>query len=211
MAEPEASNCVLGVDLDGVCADFHAGLRPIAAEWLGVDPASLSPEPSTDYPEWNLGPAGGFDALYRYAVTRRELFANVPPIPDASLTLRRLWTEKRIRIRVITYRLYFQFFHQVAIRQTIEWLDRHDFPYWDLCFMKEKSAVGANLYIEDSFSNIQALRAAGKRVIAFRSSQNRQFDIDEPIADNWRDVEALVQREIEAWRQSRVHEQLPGD
>ena len=27
---------VLGVDLDGVCADFIGGLRPIAAEWLDV-------------------------------------------------------------------------------------------------------------------------------------------------------------------------------
>jgi len=27
---------VLGVDLDGVVADFIGGLRPIAAEWLGV-------------------------------------------------------------------------------------------------------------------------------------------------------------------------------
>ena len=28
---------VFGVDLDGVVADFYGGLRPIAAEWLGVD------------------------------------------------------------------------------------------------------------------------------------------------------------------------------
>lgn len=27
---------VLGVDLDGECADFIGALRPIAAEWLGV-------------------------------------------------------------------------------------------------------------------------------------------------------------------------------
>ncbi len=26
---------VLGVDLDGVCADFYKGIRLIAAEWLG--------------------------------------------------------------------------------------------------------------------------------------------------------------------------------
>ena len=32
---------VFGVDLDGVCADFYHGLRPIAAEWLGVDVATL--------------------------------------------------------------------------------------------------------------------------------------------------------------------------
>ena len=35
---------VLGVDLDGTCADFYGGLRPIAAEWLGVDPEMLRAE-----------------------------------------------------------------------------------------------------------------------------------------------------------------------
>ena len=32
---------VFGVDLDGVVADFYGGLRPIAAEWLGVALESL--------------------------------------------------------------------------------------------------------------------------------------------------------------------------
>jgi hypothetical protein len=31
-----ADRFVLGVDLDGVVCDFYGGLRPIAAEWLGV-------------------------------------------------------------------------------------------------------------------------------------------------------------------------------
>jgi hypothetical protein len=32
---------ILGVGLDGVCADFYVGIRPIAAEWLGVEETSL--------------------------------------------------------------------------------------------------------------------------------------------------------------------------
>ena len=28
---------VLGIDLDGVCADFYARMREIAAEWFEVD------------------------------------------------------------------------------------------------------------------------------------------------------------------------------
>ena len=34
---PADRRFVLGVDLDGVCADFYGGLKPVAAEWLGVD------------------------------------------------------------------------------------------------------------------------------------------------------------------------------
>ena len=147
---------VLGVDLDGVCADFARGLRPIAADWLGVDEETLSDTPSLHYPEWNIDEAGGFDALYRYAVTRRDLFRKLPPVEGASLALRRLWAQKRIRIRIITYRLYFEFFHAFATTQTIEWLDQHDFPYWDLCLMRDKHEVGASLYIEDSVSNVNS-------------------------------------------------------
>ena len=31
-----------GVDLARVCADFYVGIRPIAAEWLGVEETSLT-------------------------------------------------------------------------------------------------------------------------------------------------------------------------
>jgi 5'(3')-deoxyribonucleotidase len=214
MDSQEASNFVLGVDLDGVCADFMAGLRPIAAEWLGVREDELTEHPSHNYPEWRLDAAGGFDALYRFAATRRDLFATVPTIPGASLTLRRLWTSKRVRIRVITFRLYFEFFHQVAIRQTIEWLDQHDFPYWDICFMKDKAAVGADLYVEDSESNIRALRAADKKVIVFNTPQNRDADLAGPRASTWSEVEQLVLEEIESWEQSQPAggpERIAGD
>jgi hypothetical protein len=43
---------VFGVDLDGVCADFYRGLRPIAAEWLGVDVTTLPERVSWGLPEW---------------------------------------------------------------------------------------------------------------------------------------------------------------
>ncbi|HHE31099.1 MAG TPA: 5'-nucleotidase, partial [Chlorobaculum parvum] len=31
---PEQRNIVIGVDLDGVCADFYGRMRQIAAEWF---------------------------------------------------------------------------------------------------------------------------------------------------------------------------------
>jgi len=211
MPDLTASAFILGVDLDGVCADFTAGLRRIAAEWLGVSEHSLTPTPSYNYPEWNLEASGGFEALYRYAVTRRDLLRDLPPVPGASLALRRLWTKKLVRIRIITYRLYFEFFHRVAISQTVEWLDHHDFPYWDLCFMKDKAAVGADLYIEDSPGNVEALRAAGKKVVVFINSTNRH--LEEPRAENWEKVEELVLAEVNVWEQARLETppSLPGD
>ena len=184
---------MLGVDLDGVCADFFGGLREIAAEWLEVPLESLTPEVSYGLQEWNLEPAGGYAALHRFAVTQRDLFAQLRPIHGASVVLRRL-SNRDVRIRIITHRLFIKYFHEPAIRQTIEWLDRYDIPYWDLCFMKEKAAVGADLYIEDSPINVARLRAGGNDTIVFTNSTNR--DVAPPRAGSWDEVEELVMERV---------------
>lgn len=185
---------VFGVDLDGVCADFYGGLRPIAAEWLGVSVDTLPEEISWGLPEWGLNKApGGYLALHRYAVTQCELFRKLKPIAGAAQTLRRL-SENDIRIRIITHRLYIKYFHQQAIDQTIEWLDRYDIPYWDLCFMKDKAAVGADLYIDDSPS----VRDSGRGITTPSSSRTRQTVI-------WRGYALTIGPKLRAssWRESK--------
>ena len=73
---------VLGVDLDGVVADFYEGLRIIAAEWLDVPLDKLTSHVTYGLPEWKLDQApGGYDALHRFAVTQRQLFKILKPIP----------------------------------------------------------------------------------------------------------------------------------
>lgn len=180
---------VLGVDLDGVCADFYGGMRVVAAEWLDVPLETLPTEVSYDLPEWGLDKAGGYAALHRFAVTQRDLFRNLRPITGAAAALRRL-SVQNIRIRIITHRLFIKYFHQESVRQTIEWLDHWDIPYWDLCFMKDKVAVGADLYIEDAPANVQELRNDGNPTIVFTNSTNRH--LPGPRADTWEEVERLV-------------------
>jgi len=191
---------VFGVDLDGVCADFYAGLRPIAAEWLGVEVRTLPERVSWGLPEWGVDTApGGYEALHKFAVTQRELFRRLPPMPGAPQALRKL-SKKDVRIRIITHRFFIKYFHQAAARQTIEWLDHHDIPYWDLCFMQEKSAVGADLYIEDSPANIARLRDEGQKTIIFTNSTNE--GLAGPRADTWEEVVELVLEEKAGWKSS---------
>lgn len=189
---------VLGVDLDGVVADFARGLKPVAAEWLGIAEQQLTDEISYGFGEWGLEAAGGYDALHRFAVKERELFARLPPVAGAPAALRRLDTIPEIRIRIITHRLYIHWFHKEAIRQTTEWLERHGIPYWDLCFMRDKAAVGADLYLEDSPDNIRALRATGHETIVVVNSTNR--DLPPPRATDWNGIEQLVRERVAQWR-----------
>ncbi len=190
----DAEEFVFGVDLDGVVADFIQGLKPIAAEWLGVPIASLTDEVSYGFKEWNLGDS--YDDVHRFALKERDLFANLPLITGAASALRRL-SSTGIRIRIITHRLYIPWFHRQAVVQTLEWLERHGLPYWDLCFMASKSSVDANVYVEDSPANIEALRRAGKEVIIFRNSTNR--DLPPPSATEWVEVERWVMSKYDAW------------
>ncbi|HSP05540.1 MAG TPA: 5'-nucleotidase [Acidobacteriota bacterium] len=189
---------VLGVDLDGVVADFYGGLRPIAAEWLGVAGESLPEHVSYGFPEWHLEQAGGYEALHRFAVVHRNLFRELKPMEGAPATLRRL-SATGIRIRIITHRLYIKHFHQQAVLQTITWLDHWGIPYWDLCFMRDKAAVGADLYIEDNPDNIAQLREEGHPTIIFTNSTNLQMT--GLRAANWPEVESLVTSEYVQWKQ----------
>lgn len=198
MTSSSNAQFVLGVDLDGVVADFARGLKPIAAEWLGVPVDSLTDEISYGFKEWELERAGGYDDLHRFAVKERQLFATLPPVRGAAAALRRLDTVPEIRIRIITHRLYIHWFHKEAIRQTSEWLEQHGIPYWDLCFMRDKAAVGANLYLEDSPENIAALRAAKHETIVVVNSTNRH--LPGPRAESWEDLEVMVRERVEAWK-----------
>jgi len=76
------------------------------------------------------------------------------------------------------------------VSQTIHWLDHHGIPYWDLCFMKAKDQVGADIYIEDSPHNIAQLREANLYTICFANSTN--VDVTAPRAANWDQVSELV-------------------
>jgi len=188
---------VLGVDLDGVCADFIGALRPIAAEWLGVRVDELPEKVTYGFSEWKLERAGKYEDLHRFAVIQRDLFRNLNPIEGAPAVLRRL-SARNIRIRLITHRLYIKYFHQEAITQTTEWLEHHGIPYWDLCFMRDKAAVGADLYIEDSPDHVQRLREDGHKTIVFTNSTNE--GLAGPRADSWLEVESLVLKELEDWQ-----------
>lgn len=179
---------IVGVDLDGVCADFYGRMREITAEWAECPLEDLPTEVSYGLPEWGVK-LDRYDSLHRFAVLQRGLFETSPMIPGARKYLRRL-SDEGARIRIITHRLFVFYFHKAAVSQTVDWLDHHGIPYVDLCFMKEKEQVGAEVYIEDSPHNVEALRRSGHHVICFGNSTNKH--IAPPRAKSWAEAYELV-------------------
>jgi 5'(3')-deoxyribonucleotidase len=179
---------IFGVDLDGVCADYTASFREVAAADLGVAPETLGPQLTWDFAEWGLD-RQRFDRLHRSAVLEQRILRSMPVIEGAAEALWRL-SDAGVWIRVITHRLYMNWGHAIAVADTVEWLDRNSIPYRDLCFLGSKPQVEADAYIDDAPHNIASLREAGNMAIVFDQPYNRH--VGGLRAVDWDEVEQLV-------------------
>ncbi len=197
MTEP----LVLGVDLDGVCADYEGAFRDAVVRRTGRDPAQLPPQTVLDqFTEWGLDPEG-FAEIHRAAVTEDRMFRHMAPVPGVSQALWEL-SDAGVWIRIITHRLCVNWAHETTAADTAAWLDANRIPYRDLCFIGDKPDVGADIYVEDSPGNVLALRADGKHTIVFDHPYNR--DLAGPRAGTWQEVLGQVHLELSA-RRRQLH------
>jgi 5'-nucleotidase len=186
---------VLGVDLDGVCADYEGAFRASVARQFARAPDSLPPQTVMDaYSQWGLS-FEEFEEAHRRAVLDDNMFRHMAPLPGVSEALWEL-SDLGVWIRIITHRLIFNWAHETSAADTAAWLDQHKIPYRDLCFIGDKPNVGADLYIDDSPTNIISLRDAGKTAIVFDQPYNR--DLPGPRATSWADVVATVRVKLDA-------------
>jgi 5'-nucleotidase len=183
-----AGDFVLGVDLDGVCADHTAAFRSVVARERGIPADSLPEQRSWNFYEWGLDDVS-FEVLHRRAILEHGMFRTMPAIEGCAEALWRL-SDAGAWIRLITHRLYTNWGHAVAVGDTVAWLDEHGIPYRYLCFLGQKPQVEADAYVDDAPHNVAALRAGGSAVIVFDQPYNR--DLDGPRARSWADVEVLV-------------------
>jgi 5'-nucleotidase len=187
IASRTSAPLVLGVDLDGCVADYETAFRRCAAVQLAVPEDTLDRLSTYDYASagWGIRDHGHFLALHRRAVAEQRLFADMPVVPGAAEAL---WTlsDAGVRIRVVTHRLCASGIHHTAVADTVAWLDAHDLPYRDICFVEDKPQVGADVFVDDAPHNVQALRAVGVDTIVFDQRYNRS--LPGPRARTWADV-----------------------
>ncbi len=196
---------VLGVDLDGVCADYTSAFRRIVAMERNVDADSLTTEVSWDFAEWGLN-RDSFLELHKTSVQDHRMFKNMPALDGVSDALWRL-SDAGVWIRIVTHRLVTNWGHALIVSDTVDWLDAKSIPYRDICFLGRKPEIEADAYVEDAPHNVEALRARGNTVIVFDQPYNR--DLDGLRASNWVEVEAIVS-ELAAEKVGSFASQLPG-
>ncbi len=174
---------VLGLDLDGVCADYTGGFRRFVAAERGVAPETLPDPVDWDWSlcGWDIPSRDEYLDLHARAV-HAGLFRDLEPLPGVSAALWRL-SDAGVHIRVITHRLVVNGGHGAAAGDTVTWLERHRIPFRDLCFMATKPEVGADLYLDDSPTNLEAFRAAGLTALVFDQPYNRH--VPGPRVHDW--------------------------
>jgi 5'(3')-deoxyribonucleotidase len=183
---------VLGLDLDGVCADYTGGFRRFVAAERGVDPALLPDPVDWDWTRCHWGIASREEYLDLHARSvSAGLFRELDPLPGVSEALWRL-SDAGVHVRVITHRLIISGGHGAAAADTVAWLESHRIPFWDLCFMADKPQVGADLYLDDSPANISAFHEAGLPALIFDAPYNHH--LEGPRVRDWTEAADAVLR-----------------
>ncbi len=182
---------IIGVDLDGVSGNYIVGLRENLAKIFNLTPeqALIEFPAPLDYAfsNWKLI-ADNFHEYHAQCV-EIGLYENMPMIEGASEILWKL-NDFGHHLRVITSRFVKHGQNQKVVSATSYWLDKHDIPYRDLMFIRDKIDVYADIYIDDAPSNIEALRAKGRTVIVFDAPYNQH--VDGLRAYDWNDVYQIM-------------------
>lgn len=188
---------VLGVDLDGVCADYTKAFRAHAAVVLGRDESGMGEQSSWRIEEcgWGVVDREHFLELHRSAVVEQRMFATMPEIAGASDALW-LLSDMGVYIRIITHRLVLNWEHEITVSDTVHWMQhkrpdgRPRIPYRDVCFCANKNDVGADLYIDDAPHNIESLRKGQNEAICFDAPYNQ--DVPGPRVRKWEELVNIV-------------------
>lgn len=182
---------IIGVDLDEVCAEYYEGLRDFIALEDNLTPdvaLSLYPNPDTyNMQSWKDFP-DKFVEVHERAVNQ-GLYQKLKPIAGASEVLWKLNNEGH-HLRVITSRFVLHGQHSKVLSHTAEWLDFNDIPYRDISFVARKGDIFADVYIDDSPTNIHVFNELKRKVIIFDRLYNK--DIEGLRAHNWDDVYNII-------------------
>lgn len=178
----------LGIDLDGVVADFNAGWIERYNAQFGSD---LLPEHVDiwDAPTLltHFTDMSEFWSWARTAGSGASIFRVLQPYHGAIEALERL--SRRDHIVIVTTKPRF------AVHDTFEWLAEHRVPTTEVHIVDDKSVVDCDVYLDDADHNIEALVGAHPTSLVCRyvrpwaTSHVGAVDVDD-----WNQFEHEVER-----------------
>jgi 5'(3')-deoxyribonucleotidase len=151
----------LGIDLDGVVADFNAA-------WIGRYNAEFGTRlPLDAVRHWDGIPGvthftdmAGFWAWARHQ-DDASIFRHLEPYPDALETLHRL-ADAGHEIVILTFK------PDWAVSDTFAWLGEHRVPTREVHVTEDKHLVACDVYLDDAPHQLERIRTARPDAVTCR-------------------------------------------
>jgi len=162
----------IGVDLDGVVANFIDGFR----DWLKSQGHTHEMPPPDRYNVWEVWglTKEQWDENFA-AACARGLFSTLSPYNGAVESLQKLKSDGKF-IHIITYRTY----PHVQL-DTINWLAKYQVLYGALTFSKEKAGFPLDVMIEDTATSVEPIEKAGVPCYLMDRPWNRSLDCSKRV------------------------------
>lgn len=171
----------INVDLDGVLYPFHEELWKYGYRkgyLQGDNEQAMNPVTKWEmWEDWGIS-HGEWKSIFRKGVEDDVIWRLGNAIPGSVSALWRL-SDAGWNIRIVTHRLVHKFNHTDAIVATVDWLERHNVPFWDIVFLGkgDKADIFADAMVDDRPENLSqfALYAREGSAILYDQPWNRKL------------------------------------
>ena len=176
----------LGIDLDGVVADFNTGWMTRYNAEQGTD---LTPNQVTDWDAMiPLTHFGSIDEFWKWARNGDGpgLFRHLPVLPGAISALQRL--SRHHQIVIVTTK------PRWANAETFSWLGENSIPTREVHIIGRKWLVDCDIYLDDGPHNLEGLVRHRPDRVTCRFVQPWNYRIEGVVdIDSWDAFENLVE------------------
>ena len=176
----------LGIDLDGVVADFNGGWIALYNEEFGTS----IPLDAVD--SWGSPPKlthfRHMGEFWRWStnIKGRSLFWHLEPFPDAIPTLKALERDGHSIVIVTTKPSW-------AVSDTFEWIGRNQLPTTEVHILDDKWSVDCDVYLDDAPHQLRALPRHRPEAVVCRFVQPWNEQSDETVSiESWADFATFI-------------------